>query len=78
MGKWEVVINDQSTKEVDKKTGKVLKTKTGKALGFSMTFWGNARNGDNTKPYTMPPDDLNVFPPPSAVYQIPKPPLPLL
>lgn len=49
LGSWTVKVNDQSR-------GK------GEAIGFSLTFWGSAAKGTG-KPYEMPADDHNVFPP---------------
>lgn len=83
VGEWKVVITDRHVGDPTDGTRKsdLIKIDAsddghpwtperirGRLFGFSMTFWGSAKNGDNAKPYEMPPDDHDIFPPPNARY----------
>lgn len=56
-GSWTINISDR--------TDNTLQA-NGKAIGFAMTLWGSAKGSrkfSEYKPYQMPEDDYNVFPP---------------
>lgn len=41
----------------------------GKVIGFRVIFWGRAKSDSIREKYTLPRDDLDVFPPKGEVVQ---------
>ena len=63
VGSWNIKINDQSCWG-ECKAPEGTRQAIGKVIGFSMTFWGCAKDGKaDATIYQIPADDGNVFPP---------------